>query len=76
LRMLASPHNYRSYLLLSHRQLWSKLFRLSRRKIRDYILMRRKGLTSDQKQQQLMNFYLQDPDYQKWLDGLTDKIWF
>lgn len=76
LRMLMGPAHYRAYLLRTHYRLWRKFFRINRRKIRDYTLMRKKGLTSGQKQEQLMRWYLEDPEYKNWLDSQTDRIWF
>jgi radical SAM superfamily enzyme YgiQ (UPF0313 family) len=75
LRMLTGPSHYRKYLLWSHRRLWSKLFRVNRMKLRDYLLFRRKDMESDLKQEKLFGRYL-DPDYLEWLEGLEDKVWF
>jgi len=76
LRMLTGPPQYSSYLLRGYEMLFRKFLRINRRKLRDYFLMRRKGLTSNRKQEQLMRWYLEDPEYQQWLDGLTEKVWF
>jgi len=76
LRMLTGPAHYRANYLLVYRRLLARALRVNRFKIRDYLLIRRKDLTSDQKQEQLLRWYLEDPKYQNWLDNLTDKVWF
>lgn len=76
IRMLRSGHHYRAYLLWTHYQLWRKALRVDRRKVRDFMLMRRKGLGSDEKQERLIKWYLEDPAYEAWLDGLEDKVFF
>jgi len=76
IRMLTGGPQYRKYLTHSHRMLWSKLFRLDRRKLRDFMLLRRKNMTSDEKQKKLFEWYVEDPEYQRWLDQLEDKVWF
>jgi len=76
LRMALGPYHYRHYLYWTHRQLWTKAMRINRKKLRDFTLIRKKGLTSDQKQEQLFKWYLEDPEYDRWLDSLTDKVWF
>ncbi len=75
MRMLLGPVQYRSYLLHSHRMLWSKLFRVRGMKIGDYMLLRRKALTSNEKQDRLFGRYLSD-DFLSWLEGLQGKVWF
>jgi radical SAM superfamily enzyme YgiQ (UPF0313 family) len=76
LRMFLGPHQHRQHLLWSHYMLWIKFLRLSRLKIRDYLLLRRKDLPSNQRQERLFAAYLQNPAYQQWLDNLEEKIWF
>jgi len=76
LRMIATASYYRYNYFLVHRRLLARFIRVDRRKIRDFLLMRRKDLTSDEKQDQLMRWYLEDPKYRKWLDNLTDKVFF
>ena len=76
LRMLAGPYHYRMHLLRSHQVLWTKMLRLSSRKLRDFRLLRRKDLSPEQRQKELLRLYLEDPAYQKWLDSLTTKVWF
>ncbi|MEO0250543.1 MAG: radical SAM protein [candidate division WOR-3 bacterium] len=76
LRLLTASVWHRKYLLWSHRQLWLKFFNINPRKLREFFLMSRKDLTSDQKQEQLLKWYLEDPEYQNWLDNITDKTWF
>ncbi len=75
-RMLRSGYHYRYYLYWSHRQLWKKALRANRMKLRDYMLMRRKDLSSEEKQHKLLEWYLEDPAYQTWLDSLEDKVFF
>ncbi len=76
LRLLFRGYNYRWYLLNSHRYLWKKMLRLNRRKLRDYFMMRRNDLSSDQKQGLLFKWYLDDPNYQQWLDAQDERVWF
>jgi len=76
LRMALGPYQHRNYLFWSHRQLWSKAMRVNRTKLRDFMLMRKKNLSSDQMQEQLFKWYLEDPGYGRWLDALTGKKWF
>jgi len=76
LRMLTGPAHYRANYFVVYRRLLARALRVNRFKIRDYLLMRRKDLTSDQKQEQLFRWYLEDPKYQNWLDNLTDKVRF
>jgi hypothetical protein len=76
LRLLRGPTQYRTFLLWTHWKLWTKFLRVNPRKLRDFRLLRRRDLSSDQKQARLFQAYLEDPDYQKWLDGLTAKVWF
>jgi len=76
LRALLRGFNYRRYLLLVHRYLWTKMLRVNRRKLRDYLLISRKDLTEGQKQEKLFQYYLEDPAYQQWLDRQEKRIWF
>ncbi|MFO8056583.1 MAG: radical SAM protein [bacterium] len=76
IHMLRSGYHYRSYLYWSHHQLWKKALRVNRMKLRDYMLMRRKDLSADEKQEKLLAWYLDDPAYQQWLDGLSNKVFF
>jgi radical SAM superfamily enzyme YgiQ (UPF0313 family) len=76
LRMLAGPHQHRVHLLWSHYMLWSKFLRLTRLKLRDWRLLRRKDIDSAAKQERLMRLYLDNPGYEQWLDGLEDRVWF
>lgn len=76
LKMLVKPKHYWFYLYWSHHQLWSKMLRVNRRKVRDFLLLRKKGMSSDEKQERLFKWYLEDPGYERWLDGLEKKVWF
>ncbi len=76
LQLIFGGFHYRGHFLTMHRYLWSKTFRVSRRKLRDYLLLRRRDLTSDQKQEQLFQWYLDDPAYERWLDAQGARIWF
>lgn len=76
LRMLAGPVQYRMYLLWSHRMLWPKFFRINRTKLRDFWLLRNRRKSANARQEQLMKLYLQNPEYERWLDRQTDRVWF
>lgn len=76
LRMLFGPPWHRYYLLVSHLMLWTKFLRVNRRKLRDFMLLRNDRMSADNRQQKLMEHYLEDPAYAQWLDRQTRRKWF
>lgn len=75
-KMLASSGHYRSHYLRTYRQILMKILRVDKHKIRDFMLLRRRDLSPGQKQEKLMSLYLDNPEYEKWLDSLEDKVYF
>ncbi|MFO8049661.1 MAG: radical SAM protein [Desulfosudaceae bacterium] len=74
-QMITSPAYYRSNYFLIYKRLFSKMLRINRRKIRDFRLLTRKTVPVNQRQEELLRCYLEDPEYQHWLDNLSDRIW-
>jgi len=56
--------------------LWSKFFRLNPMKLRDFRLLRDQRKSANARQEQLMKLYLENPEYERWLDGQTGRVWF
>ena len=75
LRMITTSPQSRGFLFQSHWHLLRSILGVDRRRLRDFRLLTRGDMTSDEKQQQLFAWYLDDPKFQSWLDGLTGEVW-
>ncbi len=75
MKMLYRSHHHRTYLIMTYYHLLSKLLRINRRKLRDMRLLRRNDISPDQRQSMLIDYYLNDPEYLKWLDSQTSRVW-
>lgn len=75
-RMIFASSHYRSNYFLIYRKLFARLMRVNIRKIRDFLLLRRKDLTSEERQNRLMKLYLDNPKYQNYIDSLEEKVFF
>ncbi len=74
IRMLAGSPMHRMYFLRSHKRLWTKLFRVNRRKLQDLALLKNCAKTADQRQEELFQRYL-NPEFDAWLDSQADRVW-